>query len=78
MGSIKCKAKSILLEIQLRNLANTWTPKNFRMQIPAEVITSLSTPCEFLCGEVMVAGRMIYLGPGLDNTSRNPRPPVAI
>ena len=54
VDSIKCKAKLILLDIQSRESVDQWTPKNFCMQLPAEVSTSLSPPCEFLCDEVMV------------------------
>ena len=54
MDSIKRKAKLILLDIQSRESVDQWTPKNFCMQLPAEVSTSLSSPCEFLCDEVMV------------------------
>ena len=54
VDSIKGKAKLILLDIQSRESVDQWTPKNFCMQLPAEVSTSLSSPCEFLCDEVMV------------------------
>ena len=54
VDSIKRKAKLILLDIQSRESVDQWTPKNFCMQLPAEVSTSLSSPCEFLCDEVMV------------------------
>ena len=54
MDSIKSKTKLILLDIQSRESVDQWTPKNFCMQLPAEVSTSLSSPCEFLSDEVMV------------------------
>ena len=55
MDSIKRKAKLILLGIQSRETVDQWTPKNFCMELPAaQVSTSLSSPCEFLCDEVMV------------------------
>ena len=54
VDSIKRKATLILLDIQSRESVDQWTPRNFCMQLPAEVSTCLSSPCEFPCDEVMV------------------------